>query len=376
MINQHSGINFFKSLILCLMIVFVTEAKAQKSNDQLFDQIKEQVKEKFEYYGLASYYNDVSVYLFDETDLEKINTDEIQALKSNQGLAFAGRFNVLMATSGDAELATDPVDSNVEGAELLHYIDSSSQVISKPELFSIAPVLDQIRYAHLWAPFAYLAKAVEFTLIKIQSSLFSNWGLAIIFLSVLVKLVLLPISILTVQFQRQISQVQAKLAPKLSEIKAKYDGEDAHNRLMAAHKALGVSPFYTLKPMLSLLIQIPVLIAVFNALGEMPQLDKQSFLWISNLAYPDSIGKLPFRIPLFGSVISLLPVVMTLVALVSTYLFSNRYASVLEIKRQKCNLILMAAAFFILFYPFPAAMVLYWTVSNILHIAQQQFIKI
>ena len=55
------------------------------------------------------------------------------------------------------------------------------------------------------------------------------------------------------RFQRRVSQVQAQLAPQLAEIKANYDGEEAHNRLMAAHKSLGVLPFYTLKPMLVLL---------------------------------------------------------------------------------------------------------------------------
>jgi YidC/Oxa1 family membrane protein insertase len=145
---------------------------------------------------------------------------------------------------------------------------------------------------------------------------------------------------------------------------------------MNAHKELGVSPFYTLKPMLGSLIQVPILIAVFNALGEMPQLDGESFLWIENLAYPDSIGHLPFAIPMFGDTISLLPFIMTAVTLYSTIIFRNRHAPEAEVKSQKRNLYLMAGAFFILFYPFPAAMVLYWTLANMLQTIQQQVIKI
>ena len=181
---------------------------------------------------------------------------------------------------------------------------------------------------------------------------------------------------MTVHFQRRVSKVQAQLAPRLADIKANYDGEDAHNRLMAAHKELGVSPFYTLKPMLGSLIQIPILIAVFNAFGEMPQLGGQSFLWIENLAYPDSIGHLPFAIPMFGANISLLPFIMTAVTLFSTIIFSNRHAPEAEVNRQKRNLYFMAGAFFVLFYPFPAAMVLYWTLANILQTIQQQVIRI
>jgi YidC/Oxa1 family membrane protein insertase len=181
---------------------------------------------------------------------------------------------------------------------------------------------------------------------------------------------------MTVRFQQKVSQVQAKLAPQLVDIKAKYDGEEAHNRIMEAHKKLGVSPFYTLKPMLSIFIQVPIWIAVFNALGEMPQLIGQSFLWIKDLAYPDTIGYLPASIPMFGDTISLLPFVMTAVTLLSTFIFQNRHASESEIKRQKRNLYLMAGAFLVLFYPFTAAMVFYWTLANFLQIVQQKIIKI
>ena len=124
------------------------------------------------------------------------------------------------------------------------------------------------------------------------------------------------------------------------------------------------------------LVQLPILIAVFNALAEMPQLGGQSFLWVNNLAYPDQLASLGQAIPLFGSSVSLLPLLMTLIALCSTVVFKNRYAEITEIKRQKRNLYLMAALFFVLFYPFPAAMVLYWLSANALHAIQQQWVKI
>ena len=123
--------------------------------------------------------------------------------------------------------------------------------------------------------------------------------------------------------------------------------------------------------MIGTLIQIPVLIAVFNALGEMPQLDMQSFLWVKNLAYPDAVTALPVVIPGIGGHINLLPFLMTAVTLFSTLIFSSPHASATELKKQRRNLYMMAAAFFILFYPFPAAMVLFWTVNNLLHSIQQ-----
>jgi len=185
-----------------------------------------------------------------------------------------------------------------------------------------------------------------------------------------------PKGVMTVRFQRRASKVQTLLEPQLASIKTNYDGEEAHNRLIAAHKEAGVSPFFTLKPVLGSLVQVPILVAVFNALGEMPQLDAHSFLWIESLAYPDTLGHLSFGVPMFGDTISLLPFIMTAVTLCSTIIYRNRHSTKLAIKRQKRNLYLMAAGFFILFYPFPSAMVLYWALANILQTIQQQIIKI
>ncbi len=79
---------------------------------------------------------------------------------------------------------------------------------------------------------------------------------------------------------------------------------------------------------------------------------------------------------LFGDTISLLPFIMTVVTLYSTVIFQNRHAPEAEITRQKRNLYLMAVAFFVLFYPFPAAMVLYWVLANLLQTIQQQIVRI
>jgi len=118
------------------------------------------------------------------------------------------------------------------------------------------------------------------------------------------------------------------------------------------------------------------LIAVFNALGEMPQFTGQALLWIDNLAYPDVIGHMGFSVPMFGNTISLLPFIMTAVTLFSTSNFKNSHAPEAETKSQKRNLYLMAVTFFVLFYPFPAVMVLYWTLNNLFQAIQQQVIRI
>ncbi len=334
------------------------------------------VSEHFEFYGLASYYNNISAYLVNQHSITDVEVGSRTTLKQGQWFVIAGRLDVLLVRASGLQLEFSDTQLLLENSSKLQQPDSVVKVVRKSDLSGIASELDQVRYVHLWGPLAWLAKLVESSIVALKANVIFHWGMAIVLFSILVKLLLLPVIVMTARMQRKVSQIQAKLTPKLAEIKANYDGEEAHNRLMAAHKELGVSPFYTLKPMLGTFIQIPILIAVFNALGEMPQLDGQSFLWIDNLAYPDAIGYLPGSVPMIGNTVSLLPFIMTAVTIVSVIFFQNRHASKPEIKRQKRNLFLMAVAFFVLFYAFPAAMVLYWTLVNLLHIIQQQLIKI
>jgi membrane protein insertase Oxa1/YidC/SpoIIIJ len=78
---------------------------------------------------------------------------------------------------------------------------------------------------------------------------------------------------------------------------------------------------------------------------------------------------------MLGSTVSLLPFAMTAITIFSTLIFKNRHALPAELRAQKRNLYLMATGFLILFYPFPAGMVLFWTLANVLQTAQQQLVK-
>ena len=334
-----------------------------------FSLIISHVVDQRTFYGLASYYNSVGFY--------KVGADGVAALEPGQSITLAkddwfaavGRFNVLLLNTPGITLEIGEQTFKVTSSPPLTL---HSSIVLKDNLREISPELDQLRYYHLWWPFAQLARLMEWSLIHLKALSGLGWGMTIVLFTVLLKILLVPLGILSVRMQDQVSQHKSKLAPVLEKIKAKYDGEEAHNRIIAAHKELGITTFFVLKPMLVMFIQFPIWIAVFNALGEMPQLDNQSFLWIQNLAYPDSIATLPIALPLLGDSVSLLPLLMTLVTIVSALLFQDRHAPAEELKRQKRNLYLMALAFFVLFYPFPAAMVLYWTLSNALQIVQQQ----
>jgi YidC/Oxa1 family membrane protein insertase len=343
------------------------------NSDGDFSLILPHVVESHPFYGLAAYYNGLTLYRVNADGVEALAPEQSVSLDGENWFVAVGRFrSLVLRTPGTTLITGDQTFSVSKDASL----SLDARLVRNDELQSIAPALGQLRYAHLWWPIAQLARGVEWSLVELRGLSGLGWGMTIVLFTLVLKLLMVPLGFLTVRMQRQVSQHQGQLAPTLAEIKSTYDGEDAHKRIMAAHKALGVTPFFVLKPMLVMFIQIPVWIAVFNALGEMPQLEGMGFLWIESLAYPDAIGTLPFVIPLFGDSVSLLPLLMTAVTVVSALLFQDRLAPDEELKKQKRNGYLIALLFFVLFYPFPAAMVLYWTLSNALQIVQQRVIKV
>ena len=225
----------------------------------------------------------------------------------------------------------------------------------------------------MWVPFSFLAICFENILKTIYFIGIENWGLVVIIFSLFLKILLFPVFLFTLRQQISVRKVKKIITPKLLHIKKKYKGEEAHNLYIKTHKDLGVSPFYSLKPMIGLFIQIPVLIAIFNVLAEMPDLHNQSFLWIHDLSKNDILLQFPSPIPFVGVGLNLLPFIMLLVTTFFAFDFSDNFLSNEEIKIQKRNLYFMSIFIFILFYPFPSVMVLYWTANNFFQYVQQKF---
>ena len=228
----------------------------------------------------------------------------------------------------------------------------------------------------MWEPFRLLCIGIEGIFLWINSIHIFGWGLTIILFSLIFKIFILPINIFLIRSQRKVSYIQVSLAPRLEKIKSTFSGEEAHNKFMAAHKEIGVTPFYNLKPLFLTVIPIPFLIAIFNVLGELDLIAGNSFLWIKDLAYPDAMFQFDFNIPFLGNSINPLPIIMTLMTIFLAFFHQNRIVSEKELKKQKLNLYIIAFGIFLLFYPFPSAMVLYWTCATLWQIIQQRFIRI
>ena len=341
-----------------------------------FNQTLEELSGNHGFHGLAAYYNHVQYFAVNSNGYSEIQPETPHQFDRTETFVALGRFQGFafpFPNTGSVQIAHNQASFSFD--------DKTSDAIevelaSKTELEIAYPQLGRIRYRNLWAPFAILAELVEWLIVEIQDVTGFGWGLTIITLAAVLKLLLMPLGVLTVSVQRSTSEIKSRLEPMIYQIKKDFSGEEAHDRIMSAHKELGVSPFYSLKPLFLPLIQLPVLIAVFNALGELPQLRASSFLWISDLSAPDKIANIGMAIPLIGDRLSALPFIMTGVTILAALLHTNRYASKSDLRKQRLNLYFMAGAFFLLFYPFPSSMVLYWSTSNVFHIFQQRLIKI
>jgi YidC/Oxa1 family membrane protein insertase len=348
--------------LICLVSAGWSSASYQELSNSVEDRIlttdllpSHLVLDPYPFAGLASYFNNVGFLIVDDASVKELKEHQSYVLQDNEWLVIVGRFRVLLLQQAGIQLErTDPY---LNATNLLELDKSPSIVVlEKSQLEQFAPELSKIRYYHLWKPLASLAFATERSLIFLNQYLLQNWILTLIAFSLAIKILLFPITQHTEAAQNKVDAIRLVLDPQLEEIKRRFDGETAHNKIMEAHKKLGVSPFFSLRPMLVTLIQFPILIATFNALGEMPQFQGVSFLWIEDLAYPDSLASLPTRLAILGSEISLLPFVMSTLTLASMLYVSGSV--------KKTSVIFMPLLFLILFYPFPAAMVLYWALVN------------
>lgn len=337
------------------------------------------VRDQYPFAGLASYYRRLAGVSLDADQAVSplpLPAEDV-AMEASEWAGVQGRYKVFLVAAPGATLRLEEKQVELRWpsqatAELRVFLGQPGQqtLPGTPQ-----QAFDALRYAHLWGWLAALCLGIEKLLLLLHGSITTNWGVAIISLAVTLKLLLLPVSMFTARAQAKVNRLQAQLQPKLNAIKGNYDGEEAHRRSMAAYKSLGISPFFALRPLPGTLIQLPILVATFNVLGEMPQLQGATFLWVSDLVYPDAVASLPFTLPAMGGELNLLPFLMLLVSVFAVVTFSAPDSSAADARRQKRNLYLMSAAFFFLFYPFPAAMVLYWTMNNILQLIQQRLLR-
>ena len=192
--------------------------------------------------------------------------------------------------------------------------------------------------------------------------IFADWGIAIILLALVIRVITIPITRYSLRHQERAIKQQAQIKPLLQEIKQNYSGAQQSEKIVELYESQNYEHLAPFKSMLGLFIQIPIFVALFNVLGDAWEVSGQSFLWITDLAQSDRLFNWGVNIPYFGSYFNLLPVIMAAITILSTWLASRHSGSQ---DTTTTTLFGMGAVFFVLFYSFPAALVLYWLSSNV-----------
>ena len=318
--------------------------------------------------------------VFDGSSVVSIGLDDTgQVARTSKGwLGFRNRFWAAMVLP-TMPLSFTPVTGDLveeariemasmaqgQGFELALYLGPIEPIA----LSHAAVELESLMYSGLWFWLRWICQALYYLLGWI-ALLVPQWGLAVMVLSVLVGVLMKPLSKIADRLQDQVHEIDGRLAPTLTAIKKNYKGAEQSEKILAMYKDEKVHPLYSLKSLVGVFVVIPVFIGAFDMLAENIHLSGESFLWISDLSHPDAFLQLPFHLPFFGGYLNLLPFIMTGFSFIASKLHDHPAMDVAQQRKHSRNLVMMSLGFLVLFYTFPAGMVLYWTTNNLISVVK------
>jgi YidC/Oxa1 family membrane protein insertase len=207
--------------------------------------------------------------------------------------------------------------------------------------------------------FSFLAHPL-LSLLRFFYSLLGNWGLAIISLTLVIKLALLPLTQASFKSMKAMQDIQPEIKVLRERVK---DPTELNQETLALYKKRGVNPVGGCLPMM---LQIPVFLGLYNALLNAMELRHAPFaLWITDLASPE-------RLEIFGIGVP----VMILIMGVTMFVQQWTTPTTADPAQKKAMMLMpfMFTGMFIIF-PFPSGLVLYWLVNNLISIVQQVYLR-
>ena len=225
-----------------------------------------------------------------------------------------------------------------------------------------------------WGIFGWVNKFAIIPMFNFFSLFMSNFGLIILLMTVVIKLVLFPLT-----YKSYISSAKMRvLKPEIDEINAKIPADKAAERqkaTMELYGKVGVSPMSGCLPTL---LQMPILFAMFSFFPAAIELRQQSFLWATDLSAYDSIMQLPFTVPFgFGNHISLFCLLMTATNIVFTKLNMANTPTNDQMggAMMKWMMYLMPLMFLFMFNNYASGLSYYYLISTLISIGQTYVIR-
>ena len=199
----------------------------------------------------------------------------------------------------------------------------------------------------------------------VANKIIGNYGLSIIFLSLAVNFLVLPLYKRADKLQAEERDIQAKMAPFIKHIKSTFKGDERFFMLQEYYRINNYKPVYALKSSASLLLQIPFFIAAYNLLSGMQALQGMSFGFITDLGKEDAmftIGSFP---------VNILPILMTLINIAAGIIYTKGHPL-----KEKIQVYGLAAVFLVLLYRSPSGLVFYWLLNNVFSLVKNIFCKL
>jgi len=215
--------------------------------------------------------------------------------------------------------------------------------------------------------FDFLAKPCVWLMNKLYSVI-PNYGIAIIILTILIKLVLWPLGSKSYKSMSEMKKIQ----PLMKEIREKYknDKKKMNEEVMSLYRTYKINPLGGCLPMV---VQLPVFFALYRMLYQAIELRHAPFfLWIVDLSAPDRLFRFDFAVPFMEPPYGI-PVLTIIMG--ATMLLQQKMSPPMGDPTQAKMMMFMPLIFTVIFINFSSGLVLYWLVNNILSIAQQYYIQ-
>jgi len=203
-------------------------------------------------------------------------------------------------------------------------------------------------------------------LLNFLYGLIPNYGIAIIILTILTKVVLWPLGTKSYKSMNQMK----KLQPLIKEIRDKYknDKKKMNEEVMRLHRTYSINPLGGCLPMV---VQIPVFFALYRMLDQAIELRHAPFIgWINDLSAPDRLFRFGFSIPFMDPPYGI-PVLTLIMG--ATMLWQQKMTPSTGDPAQAKMMMLMPVVFTFIFINFSSGLVLYWLINNVLSIGQQYY---
>lgn len=268
-----------------------------------------------------------------------------------------------------------PYTPQTEGYDFSFYFGPNKYAILKKVADAEGEALHLERLIPLgWGIFGWVNRWCVIPVFDFLRNYIPNFGIIILILAVLIKLVISPLT-----YKSYVSTAKMRvIKPEVDELAKKYPKqEDAMKRQQATmelYRKAGINPMGGCIPML---IQLPILVAMFRFFPASIELRGQSFLWADDLSSYDSVLNLPFSIPFYGDHVSLFALLMAVALFVFSYVnYQQTASSQPQMAGMKFMMVyLMPVMMLLWFNSYASGLCFYYFLSNLITIGQTFFIR-